>query len=177
MVNYRMNAGFLPKDHWVHGDEGGGRNIGEACHIYDLFNYMVGALPVTISATSMTSRTKQWTGRDNFVACIKYDDGSICNLMYTAIGSRNHPKEMMEVFVDGQVISMNDFKTVEVNGASKSVWKYDIANKGQLEELIALSDAIIRGGKWPISIEEQILATDISFQIEDELFMCQGKRE
>jgi predicted dehydrogenase/threonine dehydrogenase-like Zn-dependent dehydrogenase len=175
MVNYRMNAGFLPKDHWVHGDEGGGRNIGEACHIYDLFNYMVGTMPTTISATSLTSRSKQWSSHDNFVVCIKYDDGSVCNLMYTAIGSRNHPKEMMEIFVDGQVISMADFKTVEVNGVCKSVWRYGLASKGQIEELVALSEAIIKGGKWPISIEEQILATDMSFQIEDKLFMFQDK--
>ena len=37
ILNYRMNAGYLGMDHWVHGKEGGGRNIGEACHIYDLF--------------------------------------------------------------------------------------------------------------------------------------------
>ena len=37
MINYRMNAGFFPQEHWVHGPQGGGRNIGEACHIYDLF--------------------------------------------------------------------------------------------------------------------------------------------
>src|SRR5262249_61254662 len=36
LVNYRMNAGYLPDAHWAHGPEGGGRNIGEACHIYDL---------------------------------------------------------------------------------------------------------------------------------------------
>ena len=38
IVNYRMNAGYIAADHWVHGPQGGGRNIGEACHIYDLFN-------------------------------------------------------------------------------------------------------------------------------------------
>ena len=38
ILNYRMNAGYIPMDHWVHGDEGGGRNLGEACHIYDLFH-------------------------------------------------------------------------------------------------------------------------------------------
>ena len=32
-----MNVGFIAQDHWVHGQEGGGRNLGEACHIYDLF--------------------------------------------------------------------------------------------------------------------------------------------
>ena len=30
IVNYRMNAGYIPLDHWVHTAEGGGRNLGEA---------------------------------------------------------------------------------------------------------------------------------------------------
>ena len=41
VANYRMNAGYIPLDHWVHGPEGGGRNIGEACHVYDLFDFLV----------------------------------------------------------------------------------------------------------------------------------------
>src|SRR5262249_44653201 len=40
MADYRMNAGFIPLDSWVHGPAGGGRNLGEACHIYDLFEYL-----------------------------------------------------------------------------------------------------------------------------------------
>ena len=30
IVNYRVNAGHIPPDHWIHGEEGGGRIIGEA---------------------------------------------------------------------------------------------------------------------------------------------------
>src|SRR5262249_11544943 len=40
IINYRMNAGYLPSSHWVHSAEGGGRNLGEACHIYDLFTFL-----------------------------------------------------------------------------------------------------------------------------------------
>ena len=39
IIDYQMNAGFIPKDHWTQTEIGGGRNIGEACHIYDLFTY------------------------------------------------------------------------------------------------------------------------------------------
>jgi predicted dehydrogenase/threonine dehydrogenase-like Zn-dependent dehydrogenase len=170
LVNYRMNAGFLQKDHWVHGEEGGGRNIGEACHIYDLFNFLVGSAPVAISASAVTSQTKHWSCHDNFVATVKYDDGSVCNLVYTSIGSTGYPKETMEIFVDGQVVFMNDFRSVDVYSSSRKVWKYGVANKGQLEELVALSGAISSGAKWPISLEDQILATKISFDVEEELF-------
>ncbi len=43
VLSYRMNAGYLPAEHWVHTDEGGGRNLGEACHVYDLFTFLTGA--------------------------------------------------------------------------------------------------------------------------------------
>src|SRR6266550_933746 len=53
IVNYRMNAGSLPAGHWVHSAEGGGRNLGEACHLYDLFNALTGAPFTTVSARSI----------------------------------------------------------------------------------------------------------------------------
>jgi len=60
IANYRMNAGYIPLDHWVHGPEGGGRNIGEACHIYDLFNSLIGTPHVeAVNAYSITPSSKQ----------------------------------------------------------------------------------------------------------------------
>ena len=47
IVNYRLNAGYIPLAHWVHGPEGGGRNIGEACHMYDCFAFLADA-PVAL---------------------------------------------------------------------------------------------------------------------------------
>jgi len=39
VAHYRMNAGFIPKDHWMQTEVGAGRIIGEACHIFDLFYF------------------------------------------------------------------------------------------------------------------------------------------
>ncbi len=88
IINYRMNAGYIPKDHWVHNEEGGGRNIGEACHIYDLFNFFTGSEFYSISAHSITPLSEQYLTNDNFSATIKYKNGSVCNLTYTSMGSR-----------------------------------------------------------------------------------------
>jgi len=57
IINYRLNAGHLPDDHWVQGPEGGGRNIGEACHVYDLFTYLTGARVRTVDAQSILPQT------------------------------------------------------------------------------------------------------------------------
>lgn len=171
IANYRMNAGFIRPEHWVHGPEGGGRNIGEACHIYDLFNSLCGgAKEVAVNACSIDPVSKQWNKNDNFVATIKYADGSVCTLTYTALGDKSYPKEKMEVFADGKVIVMDDYKSVTVHGGKHMGWSDKTVQKGQLQELEMLADTLLRGKPWPISLAEQIQATRISFEVERQIF-------
>ena len=98
VANYRMNAGYIPLDHWVHGPEGGGRNIGEACHVYDVFDALVEADEVAVQAQAIGAESRHWAANDNFVATIGYADGSVCTLTYTALGHRDHPKERLDVY-------------------------------------------------------------------------------
>jgi predicted dehydrogenase/threonine dehydrogenase-like Zn-dependent dehydrogenase len=171
IANYRMNAGFIPQEHWVHGPEGGGRNIGEACHIYDLFNSLCGgAKEVAVNAYSIDPASKQWNKNDNFVATIKYADGSVCTLTYTALGDKSFPKEKMEVFADGKVLVMDDYKSMTVHGGKHKGWTSNAAQKGQLQELEVLADTLLRGKPWPISLAEQIQATRISLEVERQIF-------
>src|SRR5205823_951608 len=53
VVHYRMNAGFIPKEHWIQTDIGAGRLIGEACHIFDLFCFLTDAKPRAVSVESL----------------------------------------------------------------------------------------------------------------------------
>jgi len=170
IANFRMNAGYIPLDHWVHGPEGGGRNIGEACHIYDLFNSLTGTPHVeAVNAYSITPSSKQWARNDNFVATLKYADGSVCTLTYTALGDKSYPKERMEVFADGKVLTMDDYKSVTVHGGKHKGWSSAAMQKGQLEELEALSATLLKGTAWPISLEEQLLASRVSIKVERQI--------
>jgi predicted dehydrogenase len=167
IVNYRMNAGFIARDHWVHGPEGGGRNLGEACHIYDLFNALVGGCAhVHVSAAAIRPSGPQWGRNDNFVATISYEDGSVCNLTYTALGDKGYPKERMDIFVDGKVLSVDDYKSFSVSGARHKPWSAPAAQKGQFEELQALATALRGEGAWPIPLDQLIRASRISFDVE-----------
>jgi predicted dehydrogenase len=169
IVNYRMNAGFIPNDHWVHGPQGGGRNIGEACHIYDLFNALTGSRYERVEATAIVPNSQHWRRNDNFVANLRYADGSVCSLTYTALGDKAYAKERCEIYVDGQVIVLDDFKSVSVSSKRKPVWSSWTIEKGQLEELAALAQALQQGKAWPITLQDQIMATRISFAIERQL--------
>jgi predicted dehydrogenase len=72
IANYRMNAGFIPLDRWEHTAEGGGRIVGEACHILDLFRYFTGVKPVSISVDHIKPGESQYSAEDNAVITVRY---------------------------------------------------------------------------------------------------------
>jgi predicted dehydrogenase/threonine dehydrogenase-like Zn-dependent dehydrogenase len=166
ILDYRMNAGYIPLDHWVHTEEGGGRNRGEACHIYDLFTYFTGGHVSDVQARSIRPRTGHYSSSDNFVATIGFSDGSVATLTYTSLGSAEHPKEQLEVYVDGKVLVLDDYRKLTVAGDASKQVDTKTSDKGQKDELIALSEAIRAGGEWPIPLWEQVQATEIALAVE-----------
>lgn len=169
ILNYRMNAGYIPLNHWVHTEEGGGRNIGEACHIYDLFTYLTGSRVVSVDGRAIKPQTGYYSHKDNFVATMTFEDGSVATLTYTALGSKDYPKEQLEVFVDGKVLVMEDYKRLTISGARIKGVETKISEKGQREELEAFAKAIWEGGEWPIPLWQQAQATEISFEVENRM--------
>jgi predicted dehydrogenase len=164
-----MNAGYVPLDHWVHRAEGGGRNLGEACHIYDLFTHLTESKVSSIQAQPLRPTTRYYSASDNFIATLGFADGSIATLTYTASGSREHPKEQMEVFADGRVVALDDYRRVTIAGAKGRNLSARRAGKGQKEELEALGRAILEGGEWPIPLWQQLQATEIALEVEGSL--------
>ncbi|MBN2406684.1 MAG: bi-domain-containing oxidoreductase [Elusimicrobia bacterium] len=169
IVNYRMNAGFIPAEHWVHSQEGGGRNIGEACHIYDLFNFLTEAEASSVTASSITPRNDKFRRNDNFIATVKYADGSVCSLIYTALGSRDVSKERMDVYSDGRILSLDDYKTLTVFGSGEKGLETAVQDKGHFEELKRFGAAVKEGDGYPIPLWQLVQATMISFKVEQEL--------
>jgi predicted dehydrogenase len=166
MIDYRVNAGYLPQDSWVHGAEGGGRNIGEACHFYDLFVMLADARAETIEATALRPRTGYYGRTDNFVATFGFADGSVAKLTYTALGSTDFPKEQCEVYADGRIYSLDDFKRLTSTGGQAPALTTTTPDKGHREELIAYSEAIRNGGAWPIPLWQQLEAMRMAFDVE-----------
>ncbi len=169
IINYRLNAGYIPKESWIQNDEGGGRNIGEACHIYDLFNYLTGSEVLEINAMSINPKTEQYLKNDNFIATIKYADGSICNLVYTALGAKEVPKEKMEIYFDNKIISMDDYKEMQIFGVNEKGIKLPLRDKGYFEELRLFGEFIKDNSKSEniIPVWQLVQATKISFEVED----------
>jgi len=170
MIDYQMNAGFMPPEHWVHGEVGGGRNIGEACHIYDLFTYLTDSRIKSVTASSVGPGSPPYGRTDNFVATLVFEDGSVCNLVYTALGSTEYPKEQMKIYVDRTVTVLDDYMTVITHGAGKSnSLRLRRQDKGHFELLRRFADVVSRGGKPPIPLWQLVQATEISFEVDRQI--------
>lgn len=167
ILNYRMNAGYIPLDHWVHGPEGGGRNLGEACHIYDLFTFLTGANIRDVHASAIAPSTSYYSASDNFVATLSFDDGSVATLTYTALGTTEYAKESLDIFVDGKVISLEDYRRLSIAGSRQKSMVTRSAEKGQKDELAAFALAVKGKADWPIPLWQQAQATRIGFQIDE----------
>jgi predicted dehydrogenase/threonine dehydrogenase-like Zn-dependent dehydrogenase len=169
IINYHMNAGYIPLNHWVHNEEGGGRIIGEACHIFDLFNYFVDSEIDSISVNSINPKTKNVSPRDNLIVTLKYKEGSICTLTYTALGDKSYPKETLEIYFDNKMITMNDYKNLKSYGIKIANIHSKLSEKGHYEELIDFAQAIKDGTKYPIPLWQIEQATKISFAVDQEI--------
>lgn len=167
IMNYRVNAGYLPADHWTQQTSQGGRIIGEACHFFDLFNFWTNSKPKEISAASIKPHAKDVFSQDNFSATISYEDGSVCTLLYTALGPRDLPKEYAEIFCDGKALVLDDFRRLKVSGGGGSQKTFS-QDKGHFAELKQFAEGI-KKGEFPIPLEEIFTATEISFEVNQKI--------
>jgi predicted dehydrogenase len=171
VMEYRLNAGYIPLDHWVHGAQGGGRNIGEACHMYDVFRFIAGAPVVSVTAAAIDPGQLPYARNDNFAATIGYADGSLATLTYTALGPKSGMgKEHLTVFADGEAYIVDDYRKLTRVSDGAVLWQSGEIEKGHFEELKQFGDAIAAGTASPIGFEELVETTAVSLQIEDLLF-------
>lgn len=166
MIQYTMNAGYLPREHWTQGPEGGGRLLGEACHIIDLFRSLVGQPVKEVSCSPLRSPNPAALPNDNFVLTLSYQDGSIATLVYTSQGNRAVPKERMEVYFDEKTFILNDYLTLEAHGIPKAALTLKERDKGHAAELVAFQKACTNGERFPIPWQELVETWQISWQAD-----------
>jgi predicted dehydrogenase len=169
VISYVMNAGYIMAESWVHGEEGGGRNIGEACHIYDLFTFLTQSKCVSITANSINPKTGYYFINDNFASTFSFEDGSIANLIYSAMGNNNYPKESMKIFFDGKIIILDNYQISELITKRRHRKKTKLIEKGQLELLTAFITAVKTKGSWPIPLWQQLQSAEMSFAVEEQI--------
>jgi predicted dehydrogenase len=168
-INYRINAGPIPADSWVHDPvEGGGRIIGEGCHFVDFVQFVTGDTPIEVFAHALSGPDGKL--HDTVSITIKLARGSIATIDYFATGDKSFPKERVEVYGGGRVAVLDDFRELKVfrDGKSERTRKL-VQDKGFDEEVAAFMAALRGGGVAPIPIESLVATTLATFAIEESL--------
>jgi predicted dehydrogenase/threonine dehydrogenase-like Zn-dependent dehydrogenase len=168
LIHYTVNAGFLPTDHWTQGDEGGGRLMGEACHFIDLFRYVIASPVRSVTCTPMRSPLSSLLPTDNFTLSIEYLDGSVANLVYSAQGHKDAPKERIEIFFDNQFAVLDDFKSLTFYGNSSLTFKLPKQDKGHTEEIRQFIQATSEGSRQFLIPWEELAETwNVTWQADN----------
>lgn len=146
-----VNAGAIPADHWTHDPAaGGGRIVGEACHFVDLLRFLASSPIVSHVRSAMESVTG-----DTITLQLRFADGSVGSIHYFANGSKAFPKERLEVFAQGRVLQLDNFRKLKGFGwpgfTRMHLWHQD---KGQNACAAAFLEAVRSGGPSPIPFDE-----------------------
>ena len=162
-IHYRVNAGAIPLNHWTQDPEiGGGRIIGEASHFVDFITFLIGAPPISVTAHALPDNGKY--REDNVSMTFTFPDGSIGVVDYLANGDKSLPKERVEVFCEGRIAVLDDFRVLQtLKDGKKKEERLSMQDKGWVDEWKAFAKAIREGGQPPIPYEQLIGVTKSTF--------------
>ncbi|MFM8532731.1 MAG: bi-domain-containing oxidoreductase [Acidimicrobiia bacterium] len=159
-----VNAGAIPADHWTQDrDVGGGRIVGEGCHFIDLLRFLARSPISSIGVSTMDTRTA-----DTVSIQLAFRDGSIGTVHYFANGTKAFPKERLEVFAEGRVLQLDNFRKLRGFGwpgfRKMNLWSQD---KGQKACAKAFVDAVAGRAEAPIPFDEIIEVAKASIEAAD----------
>ena len=167
-IHYRVNAGYIPADHWVNDPEqGGGRILGEVCHFVDFLCFLAGACPIEVQAQTVGNAGQY--SMDNIAASLKFANGTLGTIGYFASGDKSASKERVEVFGGGSVAILEDFRRLELvrNGRkqiTRARWGQD---KGHNAEMQAFVDALRGKTPPPIPFEQVVGSTLATLRLQN----------
>ncbi len=165
VVTYRVNAGRLPHSHWTHDPvQGGGRIVGEVCHFVDLCAFLCGGPPATASAVAVGGGSEP--REDNVLAALTFADGSVAQVVYTALGDPSLPKERVEVLGEAGAGVLDDFRELTLHRGGESVSTSGKRDKGHAAEMAAFLDGCRTGHQpWPVADMASVMRS--TFAIRD----------
>jgi predicted dehydrogenase/threonine dehydrogenase-like Zn-dependent dehydrogenase len=152
-----MNAGFIPQDVWVQDMEvGGGRIIGEACHLIDLISFFTGSLVESIVMNALGPNAAE--NSDNASILLRYQNGSQGVINYFSNGSKAYSKERIEVYSQNRTAVIDNFRKSHYHGFKGSGLSKG-QDKGHAEQFKRFYHSLCDGGPAIVSYEETMNAS------------------
>ena len=163
----RVNAGSLPDDHWMKDlDVGGGRVLGEMCHFLDLGSHLVDSHPVEVVAAS-GGNVDSAQGGEEVTAVVRYDDGSVVTVLYSATGGDGLPKERIEAFSGGKAYAIDDWERWSGATSVKKSGRSD-DTKGHRTQVRSFVETV-RGGRGAEGLGRSIETTLVTLGVVESI--------
>ena len=143
--------------------------VGEMCHFIDMMLYVSGELPTSVYAQKMTVHNDTVADADNISIVISFSKGSLGTLCYNTVGDKSTSKERFEVYGDGRVGILDDFRQLELHYMGNHTRKKSMnQDKGQITQI----EETVRGfrqGISPIPFEEIVMGMRVVFAAQTAL--------
>lgn len=170
LVNYRANTDFVPATRWSQDPSvGGGRVIHEACHFFDLFNFLTGSQGPRVSVETADVNSSTTVARDNFVSVLKYMNGSVASLTYSSLGTRAMDRERMEVFAQGHAFVLDDFRSLSIYGSKREEVRLGGQDKGHAREIDEVFNMLASRPDKLVTFGEAVEAMRTTFEVDSQL--------
>jgi predicted dehydrogenase len=165
LIHYRVNAGRLPRSHWVHDPKaGGGRIVGELCHFVDFVTFLADGVADVRSAVTVEDSSEP--REDTLAATLSFGDGSVATIAYSALGDVAMSKERVEIMGEAGSAVLDDFRELRLmRGGEESVVR-SARDKGHTPEIERFLDAC-RTGRPAQSVEEIVGVMAATFAVRD----------
>ncbi|MBV9581965.1 MAG: bi-domain-containing oxidoreductase [Chloroflexi bacterium] len=161
VMAYRVNAGSVPASSWVVDPvQGGGRLVGEVCHMLDTLVDLAGSPVESVFAQPVVGTA------DDVVLSLGFADGSVGTVVYASGGDRSMPKEYLEVLGGGRSAILDDFRTLQLHAGGSTTkigGRLTRQDKGHAAELSAFVNAVRDGTPSPIDPELAAHITRVTF--------------
>lgn len=172
MIYHRIQAPF-PAEHWTHDPLlGGGRFVGEGCHIFDLLCELIPAPPTFVFAAGGTFLDPSIVHiPDSAVVTLGFADGSVGATLIASDGCASFPKEATEVYCAGRAIHIADFREMECCGFGPESRHESLpaTDKGQAIEIDRFADAILLDAEPPNGLVAATRAAVISYKVSESI--------
>jgi predicted dehydrogenase len=154
-ATYRVSAGAIAPDHWVHDlSQGGGRVLGEVCHFVDSLAFLAGAPVTEVHAVGHGADGAPVQAADSVVVTLAFADGSTGSIAYVAESATGVGKERVEGFARGRLGVLDDYRELDLHaGEQHDRQRLRAQDKGHRAEARAFLDGARRGTP-PIPLEE-----------------------
>lgn len=143
-ITITMNAGYVPSENWVNQKNiGGGRIIGEACHMIDLCIFFTNSEVKEVCMNSMD--TDKENGVNDGSLLLKFRNGSNATINYFTNGSDTYSKERVEVYDNNNVFIIDNFNITKAYGTNRFKNFKKLNDKGHKRQFSEYLNALKNG--------------------------------